>query len=125
MLCQLADVIGNEEAVKRLEIIAEEGNMPNLILSVRMLSLLFYCSRFPYGAGRLATWTVESHSSGVTLVHRLAMTVQGPPGTGKTTSVLCLAHALLGPVFREGVLELNASDDRYVTSEDARALPPT
>lgn len=67
----LADVIGNEEAVKRLAVIAEEGNMPNLILS-------------------------------------------GPPGTGKTTSVLCLAHALLGPVFREGVLELNASDDRGI-----------
>lgn len=31
----LADVIGNEEAVKRLAVIAEEGNMPNLILSVR------------------------------------------------------------------------------------------
>jgi hypothetical protein len=24
-----------------------------------------------------------------------------------------LAHALLGPNYREGVLELNASDDRY------------
>jgi replication factor C subunit 2/4 len=42
------------------------------------------------------------------------MLLQGPPGTGKTTSVLCLAHELLGPAFREGVLELNASDDRGI-----------
>lgn len=40
---------------------------------------------------------------------------QGPPGTGKTTSILALAHGLLGANYREGVLELNASDDRSTT----------
>jgi hypothetical protein len=63
--------VGNEETVGRLEVLAQQGNMPNLILS-------------------------------------------GPPGTGKTTSVLALARALLGDAFKEGVLELNASDERGI-----------
>ncbi|KAL2915021.1 replication factor C subunit 4 [Polyrhizophydium stewartii] len=67
----LRDIVGNEETVARLQVIAQEGNMPNIIIS-------------------------------------------GTPGIGKTTSILCLAHELLGPAYKEGVLELNASDDRGI-----------
>lgn len=66
---ELGDIVGNTDAISRLKVIAQEGNMPNLVIS-------------------------------------------GPPGTGKTTSVMCLARALLGQNFKEAVLELNASDER-------------
>ncbi|BBN14321.1 replication factor C subunit 2/4 [Marchantia polymorpha subsp. ruderalis] len=68
---KIADIVGNQDAVTRLQVIARDGNMPNLIFS-------------------------------------------GPPGTGKTTSILALAHELLGPNYKEAVLELNASDDRGI-----------
>ncbi|KAG0577023.1 hypothetical protein M758_5G103700 [Ceratodon purpureus] len=68
---KVADIVGNQDVVARLQVIAQGGNMPNLIFS-------------------------------------------GPPGTGKTTSILALAHELLGPNFKEAVLELNASDDRGI-----------
>ncbi|KAJ3217032.1 replication factor C subunit 4 [Dinochytrium kinnereticum] len=67
----LKDIVGNEETVGRLQIIAKDGNMPNIIIS-------------------------------------------GSPGIGKTTSILCLAHELLGVHYKEAVLELNASDDRGI-----------
>jgi replication factor C subunit 2/4 len=38
--------------------------------------------------------------------------ISGMPGIGKTTSILCLARQLLGPAYKEAVLELNASDER-------------
>ncbi|KAF8640889.1 hypothetical protein AX17_000537 [Amanita inopinata Kibby_2008] len=40
--------------------------------------------------------------------------ISGMPGIGKTTSIHCLAHQLLGNAYKEGVLELNASDDRGI-----------
>ncbi|KAJ3303787.1 replication factor C subunit 4 [Blyttiomyces sp. JEL0837] len=67
----LKDIVGNEETVSRLKIIARDGNLPNIIIS-------------------------------------------GAPGIGKTTSILCLAHEMLGPQYKEAVLELNASDDRGI-----------
>ena len=68
----LDEIVGNEETINRLKVFAEDGNLPNLIIS-------------------------------------------GPPGTGKTTSILCLARQLLGAnVYKEAVLELNASNDRGI-----------
>ncbi|KAL1827717.1 hypothetical protein ACET3Z_006129 [Daucus carota] len=66
---KVCDIVGNEDAVSRLQVIARDGNMPDLILA-------------------------------------------GFPGTGEAASILAFAHELLGPNCKEGVLELNASDDR-------------
>jgi tagatose-1,6-bisphosphate aldolase len=38
---EMKDIVGNEEAVSRLKVIAYDGNMPNLILSVRVFSKMF------------------------------------------------------------------------------------
>lgn len=67
----LDDVVGNEDTIDRLKVIAKDGNMPHIIIS-------------------------------------------GMPGIGKTTSIHCLAHALLGPNYKDAVLELNASDERGI-----------
>jgi len=40
--------------------------------------------------------------------------IAGPPGIGKTTSILCLARQMLGESYRQGVMELNASNDRGI-----------
>jgi replication factor C subunit 2/4 len=31
---EIKDIVGNEEAVARLQVIAKEGNMPNIIITV-------------------------------------------------------------------------------------------
>ncbi|KAF8516704.1 P-loop containing nucleoside triphosphate hydrolase protein [Hysterangium stoloniferum] len=40
--------------------------------------------------------------------------ISGMPGIGKTTSIHCLAHQMLGDAYKDGVLELNASDERGI-----------
>ncbi|KAI0094334.1 P-loop containing nucleoside triphosphate hydrolase protein [Irpex rosettiformis] len=67
----LDDIVGNNETIERLKVIARDGNCPHIIIS-------------------------------------------GMPGIGKTTSIHCLAHQLLGDAYKEGVLELNASDERGI-----------
>jgi replication factor C subunit 2/4 len=68
---KLDDIVGNEETVERLKLIARDGNMPHMI-------------------------------------------ILGLPGIGKTTSIHCLAHELLGELYLQATLELNALDDRGI-----------
>lgn len=41
----LSDVVGNEEIVKRLEVIAKTGNMPHILLAVLIDSLFALLNR--------------------------------------------------------------------------------
>lgn len=84
----LNDIVGNQETIERLSVIAKDGNCPHLIISVS-----FFLHPLPF---------ISTHDE------------QGMPGIGKTTSIHCLAHQLLGDAYKEGVLELNASDERCV-----------
>merc|ERR1719384_843437 len=54
---------------------------------------------------------LKSHAAAGTFPHLL---LSGPPGCGKTTVVHCLARAHLGEHYKDGCIELNASDDRGI-----------
>jgi replication factor C subunit 2/4 len=101
---RVVDVVGNSDAVARLEVITRDGSMPKLTLSVSAIfsNTLHALSAFRRRATTQAAYLFFSSFT------------QGPPGTGKTTSILALAHELLGSSYREAVLELNASDDRFL-----------
>ncbi len=85
----LDDIVGNGDTISRLKVIAKDGNVPHLIISVR-----------PFFQVQLSLQSALNYRKGM-------------PGIGKTTSIHCLAHQLLGDAYKEGVLELNASDERW------------
>lgn len=84
---KLEDIVGNEEAVSRLAHFAQQGNLPNIIISG------------PPGCGK-----VNLRFDSTRFLRR----------NFQTTSVLCLARQMLGDSFRDAVLEMNASNDRGI-----------
>ena len=40
----VSDIVGNKDAVERLQVVSEEGNMPNLILAVREITSFLHPS---------------------------------------------------------------------------------
>lgn len=38
---KLVDIVGNEETIRRLQVFAKEGNLPNIVISVGFIEFLF------------------------------------------------------------------------------------
>ena len=51
------------------------------------------------------------------------MIITGEPGTGKTSTILFLAKQIYGDKYLDNVLELNASDDRWLSSINNTIYP--
>ena len=83
----LDDIVGNEEAVERLKVIAEDGNMPNLLLVG------------PPGVGKTTSIGCLARE-----IFQRALTQEGLPEDE--------IKGVVQHFMKEAVLELNASDER-------------